>query len=198
MEASSRNWQKALPAVEPGVIHSNTALTFTLLLCSSGHNSLTHSPWLSFVFRCPSCPLLHTPKHDSFYLSLPCSFFISPFCLNLFQDKVLSLIWVFPHISTWQQDFISVCLPDTCWLCTCYIVSGVPTTFICAWESPKLSFCEYKINKSVLWLQTSDGWDNNNDSTLASHSCKQETWMPTVTSVSPRTFQINTFILIKA
>jgi len=92
MEVNNRNWHKALPAVEPGVTHSNTAITFTQLLCSSGHNSLTHSPWLSFVFRCPSCPLLHTPKHDSFYLSLPCSFFISPFCLNLFQDKVLSLI----------------------------------------------------------------------------------------------------------
>lgn len=43
------NWHAALPAVEPGVTHSNTALTFSLLLCSSGHNSLTLTFFLSFV-----------------------------------------------------------------------------------------------------------------------------------------------------
>ncbi len=120
------NWHAALPAVEPGVPHSNTALTFSLLLCSSGHNSLTLTFFLSFV---SPLVLSYTPLSMIPFISLTLLFlyqsFLSQFVLGQASVSDLTL----PHISIWQQVFISVSVPDVCWPCTCYKVLGVTTAF---------------------------------------------------------------------
>lgn len=107
MEESSRNWHAALPAVEPGVTHSNTALTFSLLLCSSGHNSLTCTFFLSFV---SPLVLSYTPLSMIPFISLYPAHSLSVLSVSI-CSRTSFCLW--SDSSAWihlTAGFLSLCL----------------------------------------------------------------------------------------